>query len=94
MNIATDDINSFHLNNDIKKLKDSIYKKSKLDHHTNSAIQNKIEQYKALETIFDYLNSLSNSSSIKNDQKINLKQDMKLILNKIKTIKKEIKESK
>ena len=72
----------------------NIYKKSKLDHHTNSSIKNKIEQYKVLENIFEYLNSLSNNSSLKNDEKINLKHDLKLVLNKIKSLKKEIKEIK
>jgi hypothetical protein len=94
MNIAIDDITSLHLNKEIKNLKESIYKKSKLDHHTNSSIKNKIEQYKVLENIFEYLNSLSNNSSLKNDEKINLKHDLKLVLNKIKSLKKEIKEIK
>jgi len=94
MNVAIEDIKSLHLNKDIKNLKESIYEKSKLDQYTNSKIKKKIEQYKVLEDIFEYLNSLSNNFSLKNDEKINLKYDLKLILNKIKILKKEIQEIK
>ena len=100
MNIAQDDIRSLHLNREIRNVSNSIIKKHKLDVKKDNdckvyyqrVLKNKIDQHMALESIYNHLDKILIEQKIQSNDKKYLKDDMVLILNKIKRLKKEIEE--